>query len=62
MNFNTKFEMKQKVMIPDLEKKGKITGFWVGEDLVVQYHLRFFDNGHVVVLNCDEDELKEIKR
>ncbi len=59
MKFETKFALKERVKIPELERRGKIKSIFV-DDSGISYSVRYFDKAEAKSVYFDEDELEKI--
>ena len=61
MKIVTKFNINQKVNIPEIKIKGVIQSVWILSNNSIKYEVRYFDNAKVNTVFFFEHELSEIK-
>lgn len=60
MKFETAFELKQKVFVPELNLAGTVQSFHVSLSGIVEYGVRYFDRSEVQIVFFFEDELTAV--
>lgn len=61
MNINTKFNIKERVFIKDLNKNGTILGFFIEDEQNIQYKIRHFYEGNAKSDYFYDFEIEECK-